>query len=256
MKTTSVYFVLSAFLALSGQCQNAKEIIRNSINAIEFDAFEMSSKLLIYDPKGNVRTRTLETSTKKFGNTTKILMKFTSPADVNGTTFLIHDHSDKNADMWIYLPATRKTRRIAGRERSSSFMGSEFTNANMNTPNPDDFSHTLKGTEVISGRECRIIESTCLNDQIQEENGYFRQLSWVDKENNLSYKVEYFDINGKKLKTQQLSNYKKQPNGKYFCYRLEMINNANGRKSVIEIEKFQLGSVRGENEFSPSVLAN
>lgn len=183
-------------------------------------------------------------------------MKFTSPADVNGTTFLIHDHSDKNADMWIYLPATRKTRRIAGRERSSSFMGSEFTNANMNTPNPDDFSHTLKGTEVISGRECRIIESTCLNDQIQEENGYFRQLSWVDKENNLSYKVEYFDINGKKLKTQQLSNYKKQPNGKYFCYRLEMINNANGRKSVIEIEKFQLGSVRGENEFSPSVLAN
>jgi hypothetical protein len=256
MKTTLVYFVLSGIIALSGYCQNAKTIISNSIDAIEFDAFEMSSKLQIYDQKGNVRMRTMVTSTKKFGNTTKILVKFTSPADVNGTTFLIHDHADKSADMWIYLPATRKTRRIAGRERSSSFMGSEFTNANMNTPNPDDFSHKLTGSEVINGRDCRIIESTCLNDQIQDENGFYKQLSYVDKENNLSYKVEYFDKNGKKLKTQLLSKYKKQPNGKYFCYNLEMKNDVNGRRSVIEIEKFQLGSAKGESEFSPSVLEN
>ncbi len=254
MKTTFFYLLISGFLTLSGLSQNAKGIIQKSMDVIEFDASEMTSKLMIYDNKGNVRVRTLSTSTKKFGNTTKMLMTFTSPADVSGTTILIHDHPDKNADMWIYLPATRKTRRIAGRERSSSFMGSEFTNSNMSTPNLDDYNYKMTGTTKINGRECRIIESTALNTQIEQENGFYKQLSYVDSENNLSYQVEYFDKNGKKLKTQTLSGYKKQSNGKYFSYKMEMKNEVNGRRSVIDINKFQLGSVKSENDFSPSLL--
>jgi len=256
MKTTLFYLLISGMFTLSCYAQDAKSIIQKSIDAIEFDAFEMSSKLQIYDNKGNVRMRTLETSTKKFGNTTKMMMKFTAPADVSGTTILIHDYSDKNADMWIYMPATRKSRRIAGRERSSSFMGSEFSNSNMSTPNLDDFTHKVVGSAVVDGKQCYKIESTCLNTNVESENGFYKQFSYMDKQTNLSYKVEYFDRKGKQLKTQTLSNYKKQPNGKYFCYTMEMKNEVSGRRSVIETNKFQLGSAKSENNFSPNVLGN
>ena len=82
-------------------------------------------------------------------NTEKRIIKFISPAEVQGTGILIYDYENRPDDMWIYLPALRKTRRIVSREKSNSFMGSEFSNADMTAPSLEDFEYTLLGSEKI-----------------------------------------------------------------------------------------------------------
>jgi hypothetical protein len=248
------FLILPAMLIICGTyAQNAKEFIEKSIEQVTFDAFEMSSNLNIYDNKGNKRTRSITTVSKKFGSVTKIKSKFTAPAEVKGTTVLIHDYVDKNADTWIYLPATRKTRRIASSEHEGSFMGSEFSYSNMSTPNIANYDYKLLGTEPLEEMECFKVEIAGKTLQIQKNDGFARQVNWIDKLNHLSRKTQFFDSAGKLLKTQTFREYKKM-GSKYFCFILEMKNEVNGRRSVIQTSRFEPASFISEASFSPANL--
>ena len=50
-----------------------------------------------------------------------------TPADVKDTGFLTYDYDDESRDddQWLYLPALKKTKRIASSDKSGSFMGSD-----------------------------------------------------------------------------------------------------------------------------------
>jgi len=89
MKKLIILIYTLTFLSMSLlNAQDAKEIVNNSTKAIMSDAMEMTSTLKIYDNKGNVRTRQVKNTTKKFGDATKTMIKFLSPADVQGTGML------------------------------------------------------------------------------------------------------------------------------------------------------------------------
>ncbi len=254
---TKIFALIAALLVihLTGlKAQTAREISEKSTNAVEFNAMEMLVSLKIYDAKGHVRERSVSTASKEFNRVTKSMIKFTAPADVKGTTMLIFDYKDKADDMWIYMPALRKTRRIVSSEKSKSFMGSEFTNADMSTPNLDDFNFKILGTEDYNGDPCWKIESTCKNEDIEDENGFSKKVAWISKQDYLCHKIEFYDFDGNLFKVQTIDQYKKQSNGKYFAFSMTAENVSNGRKSVMNIEKFQTGSSMAENSFSPTML--
>jgi hypothetical protein len=257
MKFQTILFVILAVSATTTAfSQSPEQISKKSLDAISIESFEMLSTLIIFDSRGNERQRKLSTANRKFGKTNKTLMRFTSPADVQGTSMLIHNHDDKESDMWIYMPAIRKVRRIAGDDKSSNFMGSEFKNSDMSTPNTRDFDYKGLGTAKINGKNCYKIEIVPKNANVEDSYGFGKQISYIDKDTYLAQKVEYFDFNGKLHRTQTISDYRKQSNGKYFAFKMEMKNEQNGRKSVMTIDAFQIGSDMTENSFAPAALEN
>ena len=94
------------------------------------------------------------------GKTEKRIYRFLSPADVQGTGVLVFDYEAKADDVWIYLPALRKTRRIVSSQRSQSFMGSEFSYGDLNIPALDDFNYKLVKEEPFGGEACCVIDAT------------------------------------------------------------------------------------------------
>ncbi|MDP2423619.1 MAG: outer membrane lipoprotein-sorting protein, partial [Bacteroidales bacterium] len=153
--------VLGLFLAASiiasgtiTRAQDARKISDDASKAIEFSSLEMVSTLRINDGKGGVRIRQVANATRKFGGVTKTMIKFLAPPYVKGTTMLIYDYEDKDDDMWIFLPSLRKSRRIISSEKGKSFMGSEFSNADMSKPNLDDFNWKMYGSELVDSKDC------------------------------------------------------------------------------------------------------
>ncbi len=250
------FFISAAFvcLVIFVKANNARDIAEKASNSIEFTSMEMSSTLKISDNKGNVRERQVAVATKRFGDTYKTMIRFLAPADVRGTSMLIYDYEEKGDDMWIYMPSMRKTRRIVSSEKGRSFMGSEFTNADMSKPNFEDFIYSSLGTEVIEGKEFWKIESTCKNESLSDEYGYSRQVAYIEKGTYLTHKVEYYDIHNKLHKVMTISDFRKQSNGVFFAYYMEMNNVQNGRKSVMTVSQFQLGSNLKESDFSTTSL--
>lgn len=254
MKTLIFTLALLSTICFSAHTQNAAEISKKSMDAIDIGNMEMTSTINIQDGKGNTRVRQITTASKKFGDVNKMIIKFIAPADVKGTALLVYDYDKKSDDMWIYMPALRKVRRVISSEKGKNLMGSEFTNADMSKPNFDDFNYKLLGYETLNGIECTKIESECKTAALSGEYGFGKRISYIDKNTYLCYKVEYFNTAGKLHRIQTFSNYKKQPNGKYFAYNMIMENLLNKRSSGMIINQFQAGSQLPESAFTPAAL--
>ncbi|RLA74079.1 MAG: outer membrane lipoprotein-sorting protein, partial [Epsilonproteobacteria bacterium] len=123
---------LSSLFAITGQ-----EIAQKVHDRDEGDNSTANMKMILIDKNGKKRVRDLKKFTKEKGKDTLKLMFFLTPADVKNTAFLTHDFedSDKDDDQWLYLPELQKVKRIVSSDKSSSFMGSDFTYSDMTDRN-------------------------------------------------------------------------------------------------------------------------
>src|SRR5262245_30239495 len=104
------------------------------------------------DSRGDV-TMTLinESGTKRVRQTTSLtkllpngvdqrrMVRFLSPADVKGTATLMIEHSDGDDDIWIYLPALHKVRRLVANNKKDSFVGTDFSYSDIIGHRVDDW---------------------------------------------------------------------------------------------------------------------
>jgi hypothetical protein len=256
MKNLGLIMLLILVFQTGGIAQSALEINDKAMNIIEKNSMEMTSTLKIMDDKGRERIRKMEITTREFSGVIKTLVRFQEPADIRGTAMLVYNYKDKPDDMWIYMPALRKVRRIVSSEKGNSFMGSEFSNADLSIPEPRNFEYKILSAEMFDGNDCWKIEAVCKDGNIGQEYGYSKRMMWIDKGNFLTRKIEYYDLKGELHKIQRFTNYKKQPNGKYFAYSMEKENILNGRKSSMIVDKFQDSASVPESLFSSAMMAN
>src|SRR5580765_4817774 len=132
---------------------SAREIMEKVTVTRKLDGSEAVVKMTVMDDKKQARERDITMATKLYdgGKTEKRIYRFLSPADVQGTSVLVFDYEAKADDVWIYLPALRKTRRIVSSQRAQSFMGSEFSYGDLNIPLLDEFNYTMVKEEAFAG---------------------------------------------------------------------------------------------------------
>lgn len=237
---------------------DARQIMEKAREASKLKGLEAVSTLRIYDARGRERVRQTSMASKEFdnGSTEKRIIRFLSPAEVKGTGMLIYDYSEKSDDMWIYMPALRKTRRIISTEKSKSFMGSEFSNADMSAPNLMDFEYKLVRTEKADGADCWVIESVPGNEDIMDEMGFDRKISWIAKKDFVQRKAEYYNEDGELFKRLTATAVKQiDPAGtKSIAMKMEMVNLDNGRRSVMTMDKIQYSPDVKEDYFTLAFL--
>jgi hypothetical protein len=199
--------------------------------------------MTIIDSRGRERVRKIATVSKLYdsGETEKRLIRFLSPADVKGTGLLTFDYENKDDDMWLFMPALRKTRRIVSTEKAKNFMGSEFTYADMTPPILDNFSYEMLGEEDVSGISCWKIEMIPIDDDVADENGFSKRISFIAKQDYVIRKAIYYDLDGELHKELAVENVKEidTKNHKYRPMRMIMVNGQNGRKSVFNMDEIQ-----------------
>lgn len=145
-------------------------------------------EMILIDKKGKERIRKIHTFSKDKGEDTLRLMFFLHPADVKDTAFLTFDYddADKDDDQWLYLPALKKTKRIASTDKSGSFMGSDLTYSDMTSRNLEDYDYTFyeKGKEKeVNGVKTWVIWSVPRSKDIIEETGYEKSILFVRQDN-------------------------------------------------------------------------
>lgn len=217
----------------------AKEIMARSIATSELAGSEQVATLTIIDEKGNTRERTISNATKNKDGVKKTIMRFVAPADVKGTSVLMFEYPLKDNDMWIYMPALRKTRRVVSSEKSKSFMGSEFTNSDITAPKLEEYTLKLAGSESAGGVDCWKIEMTPVSKDIADAYGYSKRISLIGKQDFVARTTSYYDLDGALSKVMETSDIKAVDNipSKYQVGKSQMTNKQNGRVSRFVISK-------------------
>jgi len=161
---------------------------------------EQDMMMLLIDKNGAERTRDLKSYSKDKGEDEQRTMFFKAPADVKNTAFLTYDYDDasKDDDQWLYLPALKKVKRIPSTDKSSSFMGSDFSYFDMTNRDLDDYDFKILKETQVRGHDAWMIESTPNNQKVIDESGYTKTIAIVRKDNFMVVRAINFLTNGKK----------------------------------------------------------
>jgi hypothetical protein len=167
----------------------------------------MNMQMVLIDKNKNERVRNIQSYSQKKGEDDQSIMFFSSPADVRNTGFLTYDYDDesKDDDQWLYLPALRKTKRIASDDKSGSFMGSDFSYSDMSDRTLSDYAFKILKESKVNGIDVWVIESKPKTKQVIKETGYKKTVAYVRKDNFVVIrginwlkkggKMKYFQVN-------------------------------------------------------------
>lgn len=210
MKTMKCLLVLmvglfaaqSAFAAMS-----AREIMQAVDDRDDGDNRISDMKMVLIDKNGDTRTRTIRSFEKDKGEDKQRIMFFTAPADVKDTAFLTYDYDDydKDDDQWLYLPALRKSKRIASSDKSGSFMGSDFNYADMTRKNLDAYDFKILKEDEVRGEKVWLIEAMPRSREEIEESGYEKSVAFVRQDNFVVVRAVHWVNEGNRLKYQDVS---------------------------------------------------
>lgn len=245
-------WTLLAVTALNVWAMSSYEVAKKSddtLNGFEDAKSEMTMTLI--NANGQQRVRHMKMKVLEGDEGDKSLMEFLSPADVKGTKFLNYEHLNKDDDQWLYLPALKRVKRIASRNKSGSFMGSEFSYEDLSSFNVDKYTYAQGDAKQIeaNGKTYWQVERV----PIDKNSGYTKQVSLVDTETFLTYKVDYFDRKRSLLKTAVFDEYNKI-GGVWRIGTITMTNHQNDKKTILVWENETVKNGLKGRDFHKRVL--
>jgi hypothetical protein len=197
----AIIALLSTLLAMTAAHADdpkARDIMTKVDARDDGDKRTSDMQMILIDRNGAERVRTLRSWTKDMGADTYRIMFFLDPADVKDTGFLTYDYdaAEKDDDQWLYLPALRKSKRIAAADKSGSFMGSDFNYSDMTQRNLADYDFTLQKETAVEGHSAWIIEAVPRSQKVIDEIGYTKSLLIVRQDNFVVIRAVNWEKNG------------------------------------------------------------
>lgn len=194
-----------AVVVAAGEAMTARAVMEQVDTRNDGDRSIADMTMLLIDRQGRQRRRSVRSFSLDKGKDIHSLMFFLTPADVAGTGFLTYDYDKAGSDddQWLYLPALKKAKRIATSDRSGSFMGSDFTYADMTRRRLDDYTYSFnkeQGEAMVYGRKAWVIDSTPRTPLVIKETGYNRSILFVRQDNFMVVRAIHFVEDGGDLK--------------------------------------------------------
>ncbi len=240
-----------SYNAIAETSQEKGYNIMEAIEALPSTERSLSENIFrIYDATGNLAftkkarsasfTMNYKEPKKRIRNS---ISYFYSPADDKGNSALMLEKLNEDDDQWLYLKGLRKPKRVLGSDKSSSFMGSDFSNGDLSPPELDEATYNWLGSETISFKNKNIpvekIEVQFKDAQKREDYGYSKTILWIHPQSGMAFKGEIYDLQGQLFKKMELQSFKvvKNKDGQkvFTPTGMEMRNVLKGTRTEMEV---------------------
>jgi len=187
-------------------------------------------QMVLIDEKGNKTEREMlmKAMTDSEGNSYSLLT-FTAPSRDRGIALLTIKEKQAAEDaQYLYLPSTRRTRRILSASKSTSFRGSEFTFEDLSDQETDLYRFELVKNEKCLEWNCYVVDRF---PKQPEASSYSKTTLWIDADHFRLVKADFYDQQNKLLKTLKAQDYKQIDGGYWNPSKLIMSNLATGKRT-------------------------
>lgn len=255
----AVFFLGYSQLAWSAPA-DARTVMERNAAVTRFDTSTAEATFVLSSARGGerVRSATLATKLRDGSQDTMRLVRFTGPADIRGTSTLLVENSQADDDMWVYLPAMKRVRRLAASNKKDSFIGTDFSYGDVIGHAVEDWKHTLLADQQRNGAMHYVVESVPATPKVQADSGYGKRITWIHKENYTTSHVEAFDTSGARYKTFDFSQMENldPARGKWQPMKAVGTNLRSGHVTTITFSGFKIGRELPDRMFSPGSLTS
>jgi hypothetical protein len=236
----------------------ARQIMQFVDERDDGDHGSQDMEMILIDKRGNRRERTIRALARDVGEDEQSIMFFLAPADVKDTGFLTYDYDDPESDddQWLYLPALKKTKRIASNDKSGSFMGSDFSYADMTDRDLDLYDYSLMQETEVNGVKVWQIEAIPNDEKEIDETGYTKSVLFVRQDNFVVVRAVYWLKKGKRLKYLDVKKLE-QIDGIWVGTEMHMTtkkDKATLHKTILKAHNVRFNQNHGEDLFTVRTL--
>jgi hypothetical protein len=175
----------------------------------------------------------------------KSLVRFTAPADLAGAGFLQIQKADGDDDRFLFLPDLPRSRRISGNLRGSSFMGTDFSFADLDR-------RDLRESSVKSLPDANIDKYPCFHVDYaprRADSPYSHVEIWVRMDNSLPLKMNLFDHSNALLKTFTALEVRRV-SGHWYITKSRMVDNQHGHETNLVLDSVEPSANLSDDEFT------
>jgi outer membrane lipoprotein-sorting protein len=230
--------VLYAYPA-SGQ---SPEEILSKVDSVQnaFSDMSATQQMQLIDEDGRVKERVVQVQQK--GEELR-MVRFLEPPDVRGVGFL-RIASDQ---LYLYLPAFRRVRRIASSTTNENFMGTDFTYEDMSQSTYSE-DYTPENMSTQNGQY-----RLSLLPKPKADVNYGKLVLFSDISNYVLRKVEFYNLEDEKTKELTIEDVERI-DGYWMGKTMKMKSLDDNHETVLELSDIQFDQGLSDNEFSERTL--
>lgn len=209
--------------------------------------------MILEDIGGNTRERRLRLSTlERRGENPgdKSLVVFDEPRDIKGTALLSYTRILEPDDQWLFLPALKRVKRISSANKSGSFVGSEFAYEDITGQEFEKYTYKWLLDEPCDLLECFVVERR----PRYANSGYSKLVTWYDTDEYRIMRVDYFGLDGDRLKTLSLDDYRQYEDRFWRPHELTMDSFLTGKSTILRYENYRFATGLTERDFDQGSL--
>jgi outer membrane lipoprotein-sorting protein len=179
----------------------------------------------------------------------KLVIRFTEPAEVRGVALLVVNHPDRASDQWMWTPALERDRRIALQDRSTRFFGTDFSFEDLEERDNLQYDYMLMTDEAVDGKPCWRIAST---PKEAKSSQYTRSILWVRKDIYAVVQIESYIVarTARRLEYRNLENI----GGIWTARELIMTDARRGSMTRLLLDKIDYNVPLKESDFTLQAL--
>ena len=239
--------LLAPFAAAAAD--DARQIVQESQKRSDASSQRYEGLLQVFDEKGKVSDKRWTLERLGSHGTSKMVLRFTQPAEVKGVALLVVNHPDRASDQWMWTPAIERDRRIALQDRSTRFFGTDFSFEDLEERDVDQYDYSLIGDDVVEGATTWKIQSI---PRQAKSSQYTRSIVWIRKDNYAVARIENYSREQlvRRLNYSDIQNVQ----GIWTARQMEMTDLRRKSRTRLTLDKLQYNLPMKDDDFTLQAL--
>lgn len=138
---------------------------------------------------GQAMVRRIQLVRKQSERPGKAMVRFLEPPEVRRTAVLILEADGRYDDLFVFLPALGKVRRIAAGQRADAFFGTDLAYEDVEPKHADDWQVSLVERSEEEGTPCVLLDIRPLEAAVST---YERMVSCIDPERAVILRTDFW----------------------------------------------------------------
>jgi len=174
---------------------------------------------------------------------------FLEPAESVGTELLMLEQGKGKTAQYLYLPKTRRLRRMGGSDKTTAFMGTDFSFGDLESQGLQNGQAKKLGNEAIGGVTCAHLDVT--GDDPEDVYGHVEL--WIDDKAWVPRQMKFFGKDGALVKT-LIVDVVGEVDGKATLKKFRMLGLGRGSVTTVETRDIDTKAVLPDGLFDPDSL--
>jgi outer membrane lipoprotein-sorting protein len=241
--------MIGLIAAADAGAQSAREVVAEVQRRATADSQRYEGLLQVFDAKGAIADKRWTLERLGSHGRSRMILRFTAPAEVRGVALLVVNHPDRASDQWMWTPTIERDRRIALQDRSTRFFGTDFSFEDLEERDVDQYDYSMIGDEAIDGAACWKIESVPKRGKSSQ---YTKSTTWIRKDTYTMARIEnYIDEQVvRRLNYSDLANVQ----GIWTARRLEMADLRRGSRTRLTLDRLEYNVPLHAEDFTLQAL--